>query len=120
MSGSAPHDKLSRRRNGDVTVVDVDGGTDLGSRLVDLVVGVLDEGERRIVLNLRGHRFDSNALGQATGCWLKTNHRGGVLKIATHQPKVWELIRILKLDRVIDCYRSEQEAIESFALPPSS
>ena len=105
---------LSRRKQGEVTIVDIDGGADHGSHLVDLVETVLGEGERSIVLNLRGHTIDSNALGQATRCWLKTNHLGGVLKIATRQPKVWDLIRMLRLDRVIECYRGEQEAIESF------
>ncbi|HUF06083.1 MAG TPA: STAS domain-containing protein [Candidatus Binatia bacterium] len=110
--------RLSRREAGGVTVVDVDGGADHGSSLVELVAGLLDDGVRRLVLNLRSHSLDSNALGQATGCWLKTKHRGGVLKIATRQPKVWELVRTLKLDRVVECYRSEEEAVDSFE--PSS
>jgi hypothetical protein len=28
---------------------------------------------------------------------------------------VWDLIRMLRLDRVIDCFRGEQEALETFA-----
>ena len=106
---------LSRRQVGSVSVVDIDGGIDSGQHLVELVEKLLGEGERSILLNLRGHSVDSNALGQATRCWLKTNKSGGVLKIATRQPKVWDLIRMLRLDRVIACFRSEQEAIESFA-----
>ena len=105
---------LSRRREGTVTVVDIDGGPDDGSPLVDLVEQILADGDRKIVLNLRGHMVDSNALGQATRCWLKTNREGGVLKIATRQLKVWDLIRMLRLDRVIGCYRSEAEALDSF------
>jgi anti-anti-sigma factor len=105
---------LSRRKQGDVTIVDVDGGADHDTHLVELIETVLDEGTRKIVLNLRGHTVDSNALGQATRCWLKTNHLGGALKIATRQPKVWDLIRMLRLDRVIECYRSEAEAVGSF------
>ena len=106
---------LSRRQVGTVTVVDVEGGIDTGgSHLVDLVAEALDQGARRIVLNLRSHSVDSNGLGQATRCWIKTNHVGGVLKIATRQPKVWDLIRMLRLDRVIGCYRSEEEAVQSF------
>ena len=37
-----------------------------------------------------------------------------MLKIATRQPKVWDLIRMLRLDRVIDCHRSEKVALDSF------
>jgi len=106
---------LNQRQVGEVTVVDLEGGIDPEMRLVDLVEGILGEGHRRIVLNLRGHSIDSNALGQATRCWIKTSRTGGVLKIATRQPKVWDLIRMLRLDRVIDCYRSEEEAVGSFA-----
>jgi hypothetical protein len=105
---------LSRRQVGSVAVVDIEGGVDSGQHLVELVEKILGDGERCILLHLRGHTVDSNALGQATRCWLKTNRSGGVLKIATRQLKVWDLIRMLRLDRVIDCFRSEEEAIESF------
>jgi anti-anti-sigma regulatory factor len=105
---------LSERRVGAALVVDIDGPSEARSTLVDLVEELLDNGERRIVLHLRAHSLDSGMLGQATACWLKVNRRGGVLKIASRQPKVWDLIRTLRLDHVLDCYRSEEEAIESF------
>jgi anti-anti-sigma factor len=106
--------KLAVRRIGDTAIVDVDGGDDGGAALVDAVAGLLDRGEKRIVLHLRVHSFDSSALGAATACWLKARNRGAALKIASRQPKVWELIRVLKLDRVLDCHRSVEEAVESF------
>jgi anti-anti-sigma regulatory factor len=109
--------KLSERRVGEALVVDIDGPSETRPTLVDLVEELLDNGERRIVLNLRAHSLDSGVLGQATACWLKATRRGGSLKIASRQPKVWDLIRTLRLDRVLDCYRSEEEAIESFAHP---
>ena len=109
---------LNTRHVGGVTVIDLEGGIDPEMRLVDLVEGILGEGHRRLLLNLRGHSIDSNALGQATRCWIKTNRAGGALKIATRQPKVWDLIRMLRLDRVIDCFRSEEEAIDSFSRQP--
>ena len=105
---------LSHRLEGEVTVVDIDGGPDGGSLLVDLVEQILAGGARRIVLNLRGHMVDSNALGQATRCGIKANGKGGTLVIATRQLKVWDVIRLLRLDRVIHCYRSEAEALDSF------
>ena len=106
--------RLNRRNVGDTVVVDVDGGSNSSDSLVDLVEELLDDGARRIVLNLRLHSFDSRAMGAATACWLKASHRGAALKLASRQPKVWDLIRILKLDRVLNCYRSEQEALDSF------
>ena len=106
---------LNQRQVGEVTVIDLEGGIDPEMHLVDLVERLLGEGHRNILLNLRGHSIDSNALGQATRCWIKTHRTGGVLKIATRQPKVWDLIRMLRLDRVIDCFRSEEEAVDSFA-----
>ena len=105
---------LNTRQVGEVTIVDLEGGIDHEMRLIDLIESILDQGHRRILLNLRGHSIDSNALGQATRGWIKTNRAGGALKIATRQPKVWDLIRMLRLDRVIDCFRSEEEAIDSF------
>ena len=111
---------LNRREVGSVTVVDLEGGLDSDFDLVEMVETILGEGQRRILLYLRGHSVDSNALGQATRCWLKTNREGGVLKIATRQPKVWDLIRMLRLDRVIDCFRSEDEAIASFGDAPTT
>ena len=109
---------LSTRQAGEVTVIDLESGSVPEMRLVDLVEGILGEGHRRLLLNLRGHSIDSNVLGQATRCWIKTSRSGGVLKISTRQPKVWDLIRMLRLDRVIDCFRSEEEAIDSFSRAP--
>jgi anti-anti-sigma factor len=106
--------KLTERSIADATVIDVDGPSDGHSTLVELVEELLARGERRIVLNLRHHSLDSGALGQATACWLKASRQGAKLKIASRQPKVWDLIRLLKLDRVLDCYRSEEEAVASF------
>jgi anti-anti-sigma regulatory factor len=112
--------KLTERRVGEALVIDIDGPSETRSTLMDRVEELLDDGERRIVLHLRAHSLDSGVLGQATACWLKTNRRGGVLKIASRQPKVWDLIRMLRLDRVLDCYRSEEEAIESFVSAKSA
>ena len=107
--------ELSERRVGDAVVIDVEGPSDYRASLVELVEGLLGRGERRIVLNLRAHGLDSGVLGQATACWLKATKRGAALKLASRQPKVWDLIRVLKLDRVLGCYHSEEEALESFA-----
>jgi anti-anti-sigma factor len=106
--------RITERRQGGVLVLDVDGGSD-GSPpgLLSHVEEVLDRGEKQIVLNLRVHSFDSSALGETTVCWIKARHRGAALKIASRQPKVWDLIRTLRLDRVLDCYRSEEEALDS-------
>ena len=103
---------------GSVTVVDLEGGLDSGSDLVEMVETILGEGERRILLNLRGHSVDSNALGQATRCWLKTNREGGVLKIATRQPKVWDLIRMLQArprDRLLSQRRRSDRELRGCA-----
>ena len=107
--------KLTERRVGSATVVDVDGASDTHAALVDLVEELIARGDRRIVLNLVAHSLDSGVLGQVTACWLKASRHGAKLKLASRQPKVWDLIRMLKLDRVLECYRSEEEAIESFA-----
>jgi anti-anti-sigma factor len=106
--------KLSERQVGGAVVVDVDGPSNGEPTLVELVERLLARDVRRIVLNLRSHSLDSGALGQATACWLKATKRGARLKLASRQPKVWELIRMLRLDRVLECYRSEEEAISSF------
>ena len=105
---------LSERQVGDAVIVDVDGPSDGEPALVQLVERLLARDVRRIVLHFRSHSLDSGALGQATACWLKATKRGAMLKLASRQPKVWELIRMLRLDRVLECYRSDDEAVASF------
>ena len=110
---------VNRRRVGAVTVVDLEGGLDDGSDLIEMIETILGEGERRILLNLNGHNVDSNGLGQSTRCWLKTNRAGGVLKIATRQPKVWDLIRMLQArprDRVLSQRRRGDRELRGCAV----
>jgi hypothetical protein len=109
--------KVSSRRVKNAMVVDVLGRPELpGSKLVDAVDGLLERREKRIVLNFVTSGFDSSCLGEAVVCHLNARRRGAQVKVAVPEKKVGEVIRALKLARVLDCFPNEDEALKSFSV----
>ncbi|MEE2777223.1 MAG: hypothetical protein VYE73_10760 [Acidobacteriota bacterium] len=45
---------------------------------------------------------------------MKAFRRGNKLKIVSRDERVWNLIESLKLDRILDCHRSEEAALADF------
>lgn len=98
-------------------VVDVDGRPEEpGSELVHCVDRLLERSERRIVLNLRLRAANSSCLGEAVICHLNARKVGAQIKLAVADPKTVEAIQTLRLNRVLDCYASEEEALRSFSV----
>lgn len=102
-----------------VTVLDLSGRIDIGEGSVtlrDAVRKLLDEGRRKIVLNLASVRYiDSSGLGELITAYVTAKNRGATVKLLNLTKRVDDLMQITKLSTVFDVYDDEQSAIESFA-----
>jgi anti-sigma B factor antagonist len=110
---------IETRKKGDVVIVDFQGrlavgvGEEMLSRLIEQL---LDEGSRKILLNLSEMDYiDSNGLGELVQS-LKTSKRfGASLRLLKPQDRVKKTLRLTNLLPMFSVYDSESEAIKSFA-----
>jgi anti-anti-sigma factor len=67
-------------------------------------------------LNLRDVTYlDSTGIGELFGCLTTVQSHGGVLKVSSPSERVLHLLRLTKLNTVIDVMEDEAAAVQSFA-----
>lgn len=77
---------------------------------------VEQEGHRKILVDLKTVEYaDSSGLGALLFGLRQSRNFDGILKLVNLNPRVLSLIRIAKLDSVLEAFDDEQEAVESFA-----
>ena len=110
--------KITERNSQDVIVLDLEGRMtidDGGELLRDKVGSVLFRGHSKVVLNLsRVPHIDSGSLGVIVGCYVSAQRAKGAVKLAGLSGRVVQLLTIMKLHEVFDCFDTDQEAVESF------
>jgi anti-sigma B factor antagonist len=110
---------ISQRSVQGVCVLDMDGPITLGAegseRLGDKVRSVLQQGERKVLLNLSGVAYiDSAGLGELVNAFNTVKKEGGALKLVGVTKKLKDLLVITKLSTVFDAYDSEAAALQSY------
>jgi len=109
---------INERQAGDVTVLDMSGKITIGEGSVALrtaIRRVLEEGKRRILLNLGGVSYiDSSGIGELVSSYTAINKDEGQLKLLNLTQKLQDLLAITKLLTVFDVYDNEAEALNSF------
>jgi anti-sigma B factor antagonist len=109
---------INERQAGDVTVLDMSGKITIGEGSVALRTAVrrlLEEGKKRILLNLAGVSYiDSSGIGELVSSYTAINKEAGQLKLLNLTQKIRDLLTITKLLTVFDVYESEAEALNSF------
>ena len=109
---------IAERQAGDVTVLDMSGKITIGEGSVALRTAVrrlLEEGKKRILLNLGGVSYiDSSGIGELVSSYTAINKEAGQLKLLNLTQKLRDLLTITKLLTVFDVYESEAEALNSF------
>ena len=110
---------INERQAGDVTVLDMSGKITIGEGSVALRTAVrrlLEEGKKRILLNLAGVSYiDSSGIGELVSSYTATGKEGGQLKLLNLTQKLRDLLTITKLLTVLDVYPSAAEAASSIA-----
>jgi anti-sigma B factor antagonist len=116
--GATQKNKVAMRQLGDATVLDIVGRIALmdgSAQLRDAIGMLMDQGKKRIVLNLAGVDFvDSSGLGELVRTQASVRSHGGQLKVLNPSKYVHDLLRMTKLDRVLEIEPDEASALNSF------
>ena len=112
--------QLSERRVGTIVVLDLVGKltlTDNPGRLKEKITSLMRQSESSIVLNFaQVHFIDSSGLGELVASHTTAWRGGATVKLANIGRRVWGALVITQLATIFDCYDSEAEALESFAV----
>jgi anti-sigma B factor antagonist len=104
-------------RQGDITVVDVDGQLIVGNRQ-DLKQRVLDElegGERRFLIDFTETGYiDSSGLGVLVSLSKKIREQGGELRLSSLNEDLRTLFELTKLDTLFRIADSREEGLAGF------
>ena len=108
---------FSVSKNGDVTIVEVEGQLIVGNRQ-DLKQKVLDEvekGARKILIDFdRTGYIDSSGLGVLVSLAKRIRDAGGELRLSNLHDELQTLFELTKLDTLFQISKTREHALESF------
>src|SRR5260221_9933063 len=111
--------QIEERGVGDVVVLDLKGKITLGEGdelLKDKVNSMVNQGHKKIVLNLGGVPYvDSAGLGEIVRTYTTVSRQGGSLKLLNLTKRIADLLSITKLLTVFETFDSESDAVKSFS-----
>jgi len=109
---------IETREVSHVTILDIHGRIVLGDEihtLRDAVHCLIDQGQKKIILNLAGVDYiDSSGVGELVGCFTTVRNAGGELKLLNLTQKVHDVLHVTKLYTVFDIKDDEFHAVKSF------
>jgi anti-sigma B factor antagonist len=112
---------IAVRKIGDVTIVDFKGRLAVGvsdSVLPSVVDEILDDGGRKILLNLSDMEYiDSNGLGELVQAFRESQRQGASLRLLKPQDRVAKTLRLTNLLPMFSVYESEDDALKAFKKP---
>ncbi len=101
-----------------IIVLEITGAIHLGpacQRIEQEVEQLLGRSEKRLIFDLSGVSFvDSGGLGEIVKCFSKLKKSGGSLRLAGVQGMIATVIKITKVDKVIEIYPTAAEAAGNF------
>ncbi|MEP7304790.1 MAG: STAS domain-containing protein [Acidobacteriota bacterium] len=111
--------QITERSVGDVMVLDIKGKITLGEgdeQLKDKVNSLVNQGQKKMVLNLAGVPYlDSAGLGEVVRAYTTVSRQGGSLKLLNLTKRITDLLSITKLLTVFETFDSENDAVQSFS-----
>src|SRR4051812_46178043 len=111
--------QIEERAVGEVVVLDLKGKITLGEGdelLKDKVNSLINQGQRKILLNLAGVPYlDSAGLGEVVRAYTTVSRQGGSLKLLNLTKRITDLLSITKLLTVFETFDAEDEAVRSFS-----
>ena len=109
---------ITTREVSHVTIVDINGRITLGDEtglLRDTVRNLIDQGKKKIVLNLANVDYvDSSGVGELVSSFTTVRNAGGELKLLNLTKKVQDVLYVTKLYTVFDVKDDEFTAVKSF------
>ena len=109
--------RLDVAKQAGVAVIRCQGRIVFGQEVDELRLTVLSQLKKQshVVLNLDGiERLDSDGLAGIVGLYISARNRGGNLKLAHLSQRSKDVVRVSRLDQIIEIYDSEAEAVTSF------
>ena len=111
--------QIEQQEVGDVVVLTITGdiiaGRGADIRLKDKVNSLLQDGHRKLIVNLAAVTYvDSAGLGQLVQAHATAAKAGGTLKLLHVTKRLRDLLVVTKLLVVFDAFDSEAEALASF------
>jgi len=109
---------IESREVSHVSILDVKGRIVLGDeihQLRDAVRELLEQGKKKIILNLAGVDYiDSSGVGELVSAFTTVRGSGGELKLLNLSQKVQDVLYVTKLYTVFDIRDDEFTAVKSF------
>ena len=116
------------RQVGNVTILDISGRIDVGVPLAlgagaghplqEVIRDFAARGQKNIVLNLRDVAYiDSSGIGDLVGSATTVRKQAGDLKIVNPGMVVQKLLRVTRVDTVIEVKPDEASALAAFSKP---
>ena len=110
--------KIKSRKEEDVTILDLQGRLTIGTgdvQLRDALVDLLDDGVKKILLNLKGVKtMDSSGLGELVRSKATANAEGATIKLLHVEDKVEQVLEMTRLIGVFETFNDEIDAVASF------
>jgi anti-sigma B factor antagonist len=110
---------IEKRVADSITILDVEGmliGGQMPESLSHQIKALHGEGANQLLVNLQGVTLiDSWGIGELIAGFTCVKKAGGVLKVCSPSGNVVEVFRIVRLNKVLDVFESESEAIASFS-----
>jgi anti-sigma B factor antagonist len=110
--------KVDLRRVGDVVVLGFTvpaGLTRQSQELQELMEGVLQQKDTKVLIDLgRVSRIDSRGLGMLMACYAHAVRNQGMLKLLNPGQEVQNLLRLTRMDTVLETHYDEGKALQSF------
>lgn len=111
--------QIEQRTIGDVVILDLKGKITLGEGdelLKDKVNNLVNQGQRKIILNLAEVPYvDSAGLGEIVRTYTTVSRQGGSLKLLSLTKRITDLLSITKLLTVFETFDAESDAVKSFS-----
>jgi anti-sigma B factor antagonist len=110
--------KIEKRKNGNVTILDLKGKILSGEGIEELrqtIDSTIKQDEKQLVLNFAEVPYlDSTGLGEVVRSYTTLKKAGGTIKIANLTNKVQDLLSVTKLITVFETFQNENDAVKSF------
>ena len=109
---------IETRQKGDVVIVDFQGRLAVGvgdEVLPHIINALLDEGHKKILLNLSEMDYiDSNGLGELVQSLKTSKRHGASLRLLKPQDRVTRTLRLTNLLPMFSVYETESDALKAF------
>jgi anti-sigma B factor antagonist len=110
--------QLTSRNVGEVLVISLSGRFIAGEatdRLRELVDHAVELGATKLLVDMSGLTFlDSSGIGELVHAFIRVRKAGGKLRLTRLPEKIWDLMRLTHLDKVMDIENDEQRALAIF------